>query len=264
MQKGFLIPCPQKYEHICLENVRQIRKFGCQSIIEIWEVGQEISDNIRSAFKAIANIRFQNVNDYTDKSSYWKGFQIKAFALYYTKLQECILCDADVFFYENPEQIWYDPHYLETGTYFFRDLERWRFQNLSSSISEHQNKFSSLAFYKKRKAFILSLLPQKGPLFPIEWEYLYEEAIPENVQEALQESGVVYMNKSKQQNSIEQIFTLNQNYPTTYQYVWGDKETFWIGCVMAGNPFYFNPHPAIIYQEKLTHTYQKKLFWKQK
>lgn len=71
-------------------------------------------------------------------------------------------------------------------------------------------------------------------MFPKEWDYLYNDNLPAKpVKEALQESGVVYMNKTIHAKSINYIFLLNRNYKYTYQFIWGDKETFWIGCVMS-------------------------------
>mgnify|MGYP003331861431 CR=1 FL=1 len=38
-----------------------------------------------------------------------------------TKFEEVILCDCDSLFLTNPEVIFDDKHYIETGTYFFKD-----------------------------------------------------------------------------------------------------------------------------------------------
>ena len=84
------------------------------------------------------------------------------------------------------------------------------------------------------------------------------------MKEALQESGVVYMNKKMHKRSIECIYDLNNNHKDTYQYVWGDKETFWIGCLMANNKFTFNHSPGFWYNGCLTHDYKNNIFWKQK
>src|SRR5690606_33157562 len=128
-------------------------------------------------------------------------------------------------------------------------------------------KFYDTDFYLKRKRWLTGLLPQKKDIFPREWEYIYQPGIPEKpVKEALQESGVVYINRALQEESVQNIFTLNENHKDTYQYVWGDKETFWIGCVMAGKPFHFNEKPG--YKSKttkrLSHDYNGSLFFSQK
>ena len=212
--------------------------------------------------KKINNITFKNVNEYDNNLKHWKGFQVKVFALYYSNFDEIILCDADVTFFKNPELIFEDNNYIRTGTYFFKDLEKWTFSNLTK---ENKNKFNSLNFFNQRKNFIKKLLPNKTDKFPKEWNYIYEVNIPTvPVKEALQESGVVFINKNIQNESLNHIFKLNDNHDETYKYVWGDKETFWLGCVMANKDYYFNDSSGIIHNKKLSHFYNNELFWIQK
>ena len=242
--RGIIIPCPAKYQLICLNNIKMLREqLNCQLPIEIWEIGDEVTDNVRTIMIQ-KNCTFENVNNYADVDpKHWQGFQVKAFVLYYTKFDEVILCDADVTFFKNPEIIYQDENYINTGTYFFRDLDQWKFHDLQHS----NNKFSSIAFYNNRKNFILNLIPKITDIFPKEWSYLYENNIPTSpVKEALQESGVVYIDKNKHKTTIMHIYMLNYNHLETYNYIHGDKETFWIACVMSNKPFYFNDKDGIM------------------
>ena len=263
--RGIVIACPGKYEEMCFNTLYALRtKLNCRLPVEIWEVGSEISPETKAKMQQLPDVVFKNVNDYCTNPEHWKGFQIKVFALYHSRFTEAILCDADVSFYQSPEIIFNDPHYQRTGTYFFRDLDGWRFTNLSAAkpVSE---KFNSLTFYNQRKAFILKMLPRRTKWFPPEWLYLYEALPPtQPVKEALQESGVVFLNKIKQRESLEYIFKLNENHAETYNYVWGDKETFWIGCCMANKEYYLNDTAGFRYNGCLTHAYKNQLFWKQK
>jgi hypothetical protein len=262
--RGIIIPCPSKYELICLNNVKTLRtQLNNELPIEIWEIGDEISPGVRKQFESIKDCTFENVNNYADSNpNHWKGFQIKAFAIYHTKFDEVILCDADVTFFKNPEIIYNDENYIRTGAYFFKDLERWIFHDLRYNAPD---KFSSIEFYNMRKGFIHSLIPKKTNLFPKEWAYLYEDKIPTvQVKEALQESGVVYIDKTRHKQSIIHIYTINYNHNETYKYVWGDKETFWIACVMSNTPFHFNSESGIMYNGRLTHFYKNEQFWRQK
>ena len=262
--RGIIIPCPSKYELICLNNVKTLRtQLNNELPIEIWEIGDEISPGVRKQFESIKDCTFENVNNYADSNpNHWKGFQIKAFAIYHTKFDEVILCDADVTFFKNPEIIYNDENYIRTGAYFFKDLERWIFHDLRYNAPD---KFSSIEFYNMRKGFIHSLIPKKTNLFPKEWAYLYEDKIPTvQVKESLQESGVVYIDKTRHKQSIIHIYTINYNHNETYKYVWGDKETFWIACVMSNTPFHFNSESGIMYNGRLTHFYKNEQFWRQK
>jgi hypothetical protein len=261
--KGIIIACPTKYEKFCLKNIKLLReKFDCHLPIEIWEIGTEISSNTRNQMKTFENIHFKNVEDFCDNPKHWKGFQVKVFALYHSQFKEPILCDADVTFYQNPEIIYNDSEYIRTGTYFFRDMEIWKFSELSENSND---KLHSISFFKARKHFIRFLLPELSVFFPKEWEYIYSNDIPdEPVKEALQESGVVYIDKMIHFDSIEYIYLLNLNHSETYRFIWGDKETFWLGCLMANKEFYLNPESGYTLSNCLTHNYNNSPFWKQK
>jgi hypothetical protein len=266
--KGIVIACPKVYELICLENIILLRTtYNCNLPIEIWEIGNEITEITKNKM-GLFNVIFKNVNDYSSKPSHWKGFQVKAIALYNSCFDEAILCDADVTFYNNPEIIFSDVNYIRTGTYFFRDLDQWVFHNLTHDT---QDKFRSIDFFTKRKMFIRNLIPNKTDKFPIEFAYIYENDMPKDpVKEALQESGVVYINKTIHTQTLDYILKLNDNHNETYKYLWGDKETFWLGCVMANKDYYFNEtagfnnynHSTDTYN--LTHSYKNQFFWKQK
>jgi hypothetical protein len=95
-----------------------------------------------------------------------------------------------------------------------------------------------------------------------------------------QESGVVCLNKSIHPDVVETIYELNDNHKETYKYVYGDKETFWLSCVINNKPFYMNePHAEnfkvntlLPYYKSnineipnaLTHFYNGKYFFSQK
>jgi hypothetical protein len=260
--KGIVIACPQKYENICLHNICLLRDhLGCQLPIEIWEIGSEITGEAKKKM-AEKNVVFKNVADFCDNPQHWKGFQVKVFALYNCEFDEVILCDADMTFYKNPEIIFQDENYIRTGTYFFKDLDRWVFHDL---VQHTTDKFKSIPFFLQRRAFVRKLVPNKTDKFPKEWSYIYDDNIPQiDVKEALQESGVVYLDKKIHEKSLNNIFELNNHHMETYKYVWGDKETFWLGCVMADKEFYFNPSSGFMYNHSLTHAYNCEIFWKQK
>jgi hypothetical protein len=270
--KGIVIAVPKKYEKICLSNVRNLRQLGCMLPIEIWEAGEEISPVIRNEFTNIENLTFKNVDDHCENSRHWKGFQIKAFMLFHTSFKEVMLCDSDVIVYQNPNLLFEDKHYMETGTYFFKDLEKWQFSKLDNRWVQLRqklffNKFTSASFFLQRKKWLTALLPERRPFFPVEWDYMYSSHIPDApVKEALQESGIVLMNREMHKESIQNIYDLNNNHKETYKYIWGDKETFWIGCVMANKAFYFNQTSGYVSNEtgNLTHDYKGKVFFSQK
>jgi hypothetical protein len=166
--------------------------------------------------------------DYTDDPAHWKGWQIKAFILKHTEFSDVILSDCDSVFLQNPETVFNDPHYISTGSYFFKD---WLTHNPVNREIE----------IPARKAFIRSLMPIRNQYFPQEWNYVY--GLPETIQSMwyYQEAGVVYLNKVMHPDIVETIYELNENHAETYKYVYGDKETFWLAFCMNNKPFYMNP-----------------------
>jgi alpha 1,2-mannosyltransferase len=263
MGKGFIIAVPQKYEQICYHNILKIRfHFKIDLPIEIWQIGDEITEKYKSLFSQITNLTFKNVCDYCTVPYHWQGFQIKAFILKHTELVEPILCDADILFHSNPLIIYDDINYLQTGTYFFRDLDKWKFHDLRKC----SDKFQSIDFYNMRKQFVLSLLPTKSSFFPKEWDYLYKDEYPTYpVNEAYQESGVVFMNKHKLPDVVECVYELNKDHDYVYKFIWGDKETFWLACLFSNKKYYINDTYGYMSNEnKLSHDYNGKLFFSQK
>lgn len=66
------------------------------------------------------------------------------------------------------------------------------------------------------------MIPAKTALFPEEWAYLYDDKLPTvPVKEALQESGVVYIDKTRHEKSMIHIYMLNYQHKETYKYIWG-------------------------------------------
>lgn len=264
--RGFIIACPTKYQHLCFENVMKIRNtYSIDLPIEIWQIGNEITRSYMDKFESVSNLSFHYVEKYTEQPNHWRGFQVKAFILKHTALTEPILCDADIVFHSNPLVLYDDPGYISTGTYFFRDLEQWKFHHLRSPAPE---KFQSLDFFNQRKGFIRWVAGEnKSPYFPPEWAYIYDENAPtEPVAEAYQESGVVAINKDKNQDIVDKIYFLNDYHQYTYSFIHGDKETFWLACIMTGKPYTINPTYGYIHPHngKLTHKYGDTIFFTQK
>jgi hypothetical protein len=233
--RGIVIPAMERYESLLIHNIGSLRSgLRCALPIEIWQIGQEISDEARTLLNQHQedwNLVFKDVCDYTDDPEHWRGYQIKAFAVKHSDFDELILCDCDSLFLQNPEMLFDDPNYVRTGTFFFKDFLRH-----TPKSKEHEH---------ARIKWFRSLMPKPSPYLPPECYYLYD--IPPKVQQYwfYQESGMVYLNKKQLPDVIDAIYRLNNEHETTYQYVHGDKETFWIACLLCNSPFHMNRYPGI-------------------
>ena len=223
----------------------------------------EVSEGIARRLRRIGNISFQYVEDHADHWPFWKGFQIKAFMMKHTRHREIIIVDADVYFHRKPDLLLADENYRQTGFFFFRDWERWQFSNFTTG--EDVPRFHDLAYYLDRREFIRSLMPVMPKGFPEEWAYIYDDNLPETpVDEGYQESGVVFMNKNGNDDVVDAVFSLNADHEITYERLYGDKETFWLGCAMSDKRFGISEKPAYWYRKALTHDFNGAPFWSQK
>jgi hypothetical protein len=233
--RGIIIAALERYEELLYSNIQNLRyKLKCELPIEIWQIGQEISNLMKQKLESNClewKIIFKNVQDYTDDAEHWRGYQIKAFILKHTKFDEVILCDCDSIFLLNPEIIYDNENYKNTGTYFFKDFLRHVPKNKEEEIN--------------RIIFINKLMPEIPKYLPEECYYLYNKSSKIQQMWFYQESGVVYINKLIHPEVIETIYNLNNNHKETYKYVHGDKEIYWISFLMNNKPFYMNNIPGI-------------------
>lgn len=244
MSSGVAIPVPQRYEKMTLTNIYNLRNtFNFQDPIEIWEVGEEVSQEARQLLSTFPNVQFKNTLTYDDRIEYWRGYQVKGLVTKYSSFDDYIFCDADVVFLQNPSIIQRSTDYLITGSYMFRDFPFWQFKNLQENGTD---KWSDLGYFRGRQNFIKRLLPERSPYFFPEWKYLYDTEIPtEPVQESSAETGVVYINKREHADVVQTFYELNENWKETYQYTHGDTAAFWLSFVMNNKPFSLNPEPPM-------------------
>lgn len=231
MARGIIIAIMERYENLLIESIQQLTRLGCTLPFELWQIGKEITDEARARLDELVSagvrISFKNVTDYTEDSEHWKGYQIKAFILKHTDYDEVVLCDCDVLFSMDPTMLFEDPGYIGTGTYFFRDYEH------------HQPR--GIEELRDRVQFIRSLLPTPPVGFPVEWAFIYGNSYDGRTHRwYYQESGVVLMDRRRHRDTVEAIYKLNDDHKNTYKYVLGDKETFWLACLMAGKKFCMN------------------------
>ena len=239
MSSGLTIPLPEKYQEITYKNISILRNyFHYNDPIEIWEVGDELSESTRNKLSTLPNVHFKNTTTYDDRINHWRGFQVKGLVAKYTQFDDYIHCDGDVTFFQNPTVIYDSKQYKETGSFIFLDFQAWVFHNLHEN---GEDKSSSLSYYLARREYIRKLLPVESPYFFDNWRYLYLDWIPDiPVQESSTETGVVYINRIMHSDVIQSIYDMNNDHEETYKYVYGDTATFWLPFVMHNKPFGLN------------------------
>jgi hypothetical protein len=157
---GLVITIPRKCEKTALDNILRIRaRFRLDLPIEVWELGEEISLETRKRLHQLKGVIFKDVGDFTADVERWRGFQIKAFAARHTSFDEFLLAAPTFRFWQNPLKVLSDEGYKRTGTFFFRDLKRWRFHGSSDA-----DKLRSIDFFNGRKTWLRSFAAHQAPV----------------------------------------------------------------------------------------------------
>jgi len=253
----------QKFFIASLDHLRTC--IHCDLPIEIWHSGDELSAKTKQILGQFPNVSFHDIAAVlkVDQKVY-RGWQIKPWIISLSQFDEVILMDADVFFFENPESLFDHPGYKKTGAFFFCD-HRILFPIKNSALLTAKR-------YLDRRNFITSIVPVPSDCIPSDMQGMWSEKIPtyENpVIGDLGESGCIAIDKKIHAPSLEYTIQLNENHVNTYKYVWGDKETYWMGCEMAGLPYHMNNQRAYElamrrFRLHITQFVDNKLFYVQK
>ncbi|CAJ2504766.1 Uu.00g121600.m01.CDS01 [Anthostomella pinea] len=150
-----------------------------------------------------------------DSGSAPAGWAAKPYAILLSSFREVIFIDADSLFFQNPEILFESPDYIGTGALFFRDR---------------------LIMPESKKRWLQQVMPQPIPKLARQSRWWTGES------GHMQESGVVVVDKWKHFVALLLICRFNGSDRDTrdgkegvYEMMYGDKETFWIGFLLAGD-----------------------------
>lgn len=159
------------------------------------------------------------------------SFSNKWLAILFTSFKEVIMMDCDVIPFLKPEEYFKLQPYLNNNAVFYKDRE------LPDKVPPPFLQFYKdiLASSLERKAFHTNRVTP---------EFLNTNRFFRDSAKHQMESGLVIMDRSR--HLIGLIIALNmQFWRLTSRPVYGDKELWWLGQVVAGNSnFTFNPNSA--------------------
>jgi hypothetical protein len=152
-----------------------------------------------------------------------KGWAVKAFALLASSFQNAILMDADVSFLQPPGNILKSALYGSKRALFYQDR---------SMCSVTLQMLSDANLWIKKMAPKLFILETDNNRFA------------KLLSSHQQESGVVVIDKKARFVGLLATCLLNVDRirDEAYKHMYGDKETFWIGFEIVGEPYSFNPY----------------------
>ena len=216
--RGLVTCIPSKYMSIAMTSLKGLRTvFGNTLPIHVYYADDDDLDP-RSR-KRLEEI--QNVHTFSLAKVFslpLKGFQVKPFAILASGFAEVIWFDADLVFLMDPEQLFDDTEYQCTGTLYFHDrpVLGWGYEHGASinwtwvqSVIGHGSDFvrSSHAFIGQASNIV--------------------------------DSSAVVMHVSRNLPAMLVIAKMNLD-SVTYEHVWGDKETFWLGFELLRQPWSIN------------------------
>ncbi|KAH8883607.1 hypothetical protein GQ53DRAFT_732071 [Thozetella sp. PMI_491] len=150
------------------------------------------------------------------------GWAIKAFAALAAPFKEVIVLDADAVFLRDPEVLFEQEGYVDTGALFFHDRLLWQ----NGFPERHEWWHSQIT--RPSDALAKSRV----------WNQQYAEE---------QDSGVVVVDKSQLDIFMGLLHVAWQNTyavreEVTFRLTYGDKESWWLGLELAGAPYAFEKH----------------------
>ncbi|KAJ6188271.1 hypothetical protein N7519_003179 [Penicillium mononematosum] len=223
--RGIVTTAGNNHAPFLLAAIPSFRLLGCDLPVEVMYLGEsDLSKDFRTKLDALPGVTTRDLsamlNDEGWRVNGWAG---KPFSILFSSFREVIFIDADSLFFVNPELLFNDPDYVRTGALFFKD------RNILP---------------ESKKEWLQKILPK-----PIS-RSVQESRMWTGESGHVQESGVVVVDKWM--HFVALLLVCRMNGPDrdgngagivgTYDMVYGDKETFWLGWELAGDTSYaFHP-----------------------
>lgn len=239
--RGIVLTAGDDQAPYLLTTIYSFRQLGCTLPIEVMYLGdQDLGEDYRAELEALPGVVTRDISQMT-KDQGWKlaGWAAKPFAMLLSSFREALFIDADSLFFKNPEILFDEPDYQKTGALFFKDR---------------------LIMPEKKKRWLQQVLPKPIPKAAKESRFWTGES------GHMQESGVVLIDKWKHFVSLLLITRFNgpdrdgnkeKGITGVYEMMYGDKETFWVGFLLAGDEYSFHRGDAGVMGE-LDERFKKK------
>lgn len=220
--RGIVLTAGDDQAPYLLTTIYSFRQLGCTLPIEVMYLGdQDLGEDYRAELEALPGVITRDIAQMTsDRGWALKGWAAKPFAILLSSFREVIFIDADSLFFRNPEVLFEEPDYKKTGALFFKDR---------------------LIMPENKKRWLQQILPKPIPKLAKESRMWTGESGHQ------QESGVVVVDKWKHYIAMLLITRFNgpdrdgnkeKGITGVYDMMYGDKETFWIGFLLAGDEGY--------------------------
>ncbi len=197
-----------------------LRKLGCRLSILVCYAGDDLSNQNRKFIESIGGVSTMAVGPKLDiPLETIRGTQLRALSLLYSPFKEVLLLEPDVLFFKNPEYLFDNASYQQTGALFWKDRK----------IQSYWD--------KKIYNWVRRLIPyRKG-----------DNRILDKKAGNYQSRDLLLVNKETHKKALEKLWILTKEWETVYNYIPGDKESYWIAFELAKESYMFVPsYPGVI------------------
>jgi hypothetical protein len=193
-QQGIVIPAGGKYSASALAVVDVLRSLKCDLPIEVWSFPGELLTWEQELF-GDAGCTLRTAGQGRWMPNWWKGWQLKAYALLHSDFRRVVLLDADAF-----------------------PLTESTIPTLFDSVDSHPcTLFPDIA---ESKAFLTPAASHCFGLTPFV--------------DAPTDSGVMVWDRQSAGHILRLVSHINWRADWAYQLIWGDKDTFPVACKKLG------------------------------
>jgi hypothetical protein len=122
-RRGIVITAGNNQAPYLLTSIPSIRWLGCDLPIEIMYLGDaDLSPSFQADLESLPGVTTRDLSLIVNDDG-WKlaGWAAKPFSILFSSFREVMLVDADALFFVDPEVLFDDASFQNTGTLFFRD-----------------------------------------------------------------------------------------------------------------------------------------------
>jgi len=191
--------------------IKSLRLIKCNLPIYVCYCDNDISEENINILKSIKDVYLFSITKIIGDKVIHKN-QIKIYSLIYLPIKQIILLEPDILFFKNPEELFTDKLYIETGALFWNTRPMSGFKILD----------------KKTYDWIRKIIPYK-----ISNNYILNNGISTN-----QANGIIVFNKTNHLKTLEKLWTLINEWDKIHSYL-DVKEYYWLACELAFEKYSF-------------------------
>ena len=217
--RGLVTCVPEKYFDVAITTIRGLRKILKDDLpIHVYYANDgDLPLPNREQLEGITMVSTHQLSSIF--SVHLHGFQLKPFAILASGFAEVLWFDADLVFLVQPDTIFESPSYQQTGTLFFHDrtLVGWELPDVGARIVW---------------TWVHGVIGPGSNYLRSSHAYAGESS-------NLMDSSALLMHVGRHLMPMLVVAQLNLD-PKTYENVYGDKETFWLGFELLEMPWSMN------------------------